>query len=375
MDINVTTYLNQLGYGIVGLNVVKALKETGHNPALWINGAGEAPEAYSELLQSAIKRAETYNTKAPSLRIAHQNDMAHRVGIGTHSGLTFFELDPLTPAEVYSLSNLDVVFFSSQWSGEVMARSGVPLDKLHYCPLGVDGTLFNPSVKPDLNVPGGSAVADWLRTKNTTVFLNVGKWEVRKGHDVLAEAFSRAFTPNDNVCLIMHNQNVFLTPSESDAWASTYENSPMGERVMVNKTRFRKQDDIASMMALADCGVFPSRAEGWNMELAEMMAMGKQVITTNYSAHTEFCTPNNSRLIQITELEDAYDGTFFKTGFGSWARFGEEQMEQLVVHMRNVHTEKQSGALPVNQEGIETFKSFTWERTALQITKALRGDE
>ena len=52
---------------------------------------------------------------------------------------------------------------------------------------------------------------------------------------------------------------------------------------------------------MADCGLFPARAEGWNLELLEMMACGKQVIATNYSAHTEFCTKENSILIESDE--------------------------------------------------------------------------
>jgi hypothetical protein len=39
------------------------------------------------------------------------------------------------------------------------------------------------------------------------VFLNVGKWEYRKGHDVLLEAFNKAFEPTDNVRLVMNCHN------------------------------------------------------------------------------------------------------------------------------------------------------------------------
>ena len=63
-------------------------------------------------------------------------------------------------------------------------------------------------------------------------------------------------------------------------------------------------------MAGADCGVFLSRAEGWNLGLLEMMAMGKPVITTNYSGHTEFATPANALLVEVPEVEPAKDGVF-----------------------------------------------------------------
>jgi hypothetical protein len=116
--------------------------------------------------------------------------------------------------------------------------------------------------------------------------------------------------------------------------------------------------------------VFPSRAEGWNLDLAEMLAMGKHVITTNYSAHTEFCHGTNSRLIQIDGLEDAFDGIWFK-GQGQWAEMGERQVEQLVSHMREVHALKQSGHLLPNFGGVETMKHLTWEKTAAEIVASL----
>ena len=90
-------------------------------------------------------------------------------------------------------------------------------------------------------------------------------------------------------------------------------------------------------MKQTDCGVFPARAEGWNLELLEMMACGKHVITTNYSAHTEFCNKDNCFLVDINELETAHDGVFFSGEYGHWASFDNSAKDQLIEHMRMVH--------------------------------------
>ena len=116
-------------------------------------------------------------------------------------------------------------------------------------------------------------------------------------------------------------------------------------------------------MRQADCGVFPSRAEGWNLEAIEMLACGKELIATDYSAHTEFCTDENSRLIQIEEKETAYDGIWFH-GQGSWAAINPLQVEQLVEHMRAVHKKKQETGKIYNENGVETAKKFNWKKTA-----------
>ena len=61
--------------------------------------------------------------------------------------------------------------------------------------------------------------------------------------------------------------------------------------------RVATQHHVAALLADCDCGVFPSRAEGWNLGLLECMSVGLNVIATNYSAHTEFVEPANCRLV------------------------------------------------------------------------------
>ncbi|BDI34187.1 hypothetical protein CCAX7_62380 [Capsulimonas corticalis] len=123
-------------------------------------------------------------------------------------------------------------------------------------------------------------------------------------------------------------------------------------------------------MACADCGVFPSRAQAWCSEALEMMGMGKPVIVTNCSAHTEHCNRNNSLLIDIDERETANDGIWFH-GDGDWARLGSAQEEQMVGHMRHIHVLKQAGEDLFNQAGVETVQPLTWRNTVNRLLHAV----
>ncbi len=122
-------------------------------------------------------------------------------------------------------------------------------------------------------------------------------------------------------------------------------------------------------MSKTDCGVFPSRGEGWNLEVLEMMACGKTIITTDYSAHTEFCTKDNSLLVTIKDLEMAYDGKWFHGQRGRWAKIGKEQVEQISKYMQHVHDLKSNGKLMRNEGGVATSKKFTWDYSADRILK------
>ena len=65
----------------------------------------------------------------------------------------------------------------------------------------------------------------------------------------------------------------------------------------------------------------PVPREGWNLGLLECMSVGLNVIATAYSAHTEFATEANCRLVRVDETEPAHDGQWCK-GQGNWAKLG-----------------------------------------------------
>lgn len=348
-----------LGYGVVGLNIVKALSKR-HNVALWIIGNGEAHPQEHEIIKHCIENASYFNHTSPCLRIWHQHDMAMHVGNGIHAGLPIFELNRFSELEKHHLISLDHIIVSSEWAKQVIRDNGI-VQPVTVIPFGVDTSLFHP--RPEVKL-----------SSTSTNFLNIGKWEVRKGHDILVEAFNKAFEPTDNVNLIMNCYNPFLLKSETEdgnnTWTELYKRSKMGNKITVIPRRLETQVDVANLMNAVDCGVFPSRAEGWNLELLEMMACGKEVIATDYSAHQEFCNKDNCDLMPIDNLEPAYDGIWFK-GQGEWAELGDKQIDYLVHAMRLIHNIKQAGGDLYNEAGVKTAEKFTWLTTADKIMETL----
>jgi glycosyltransferase involved in cell wall biosynthesis len=134
----------------------------------------------------------------------------------------------------------------------------------------------------------------------------------------------------------------------------------MASRIRLITKPLPHQKDLAAAMAIADCAVFPARAEGWNLEALEMLAMGKRVIASACTAHTAFLTADNAKLVDIDALEESVPGEHY----GRWAAWGDAQHEQLVQHLRDVHGERQRGELALNQAGVETSKRFSWTASA-----------
>lgn len=355
--INVIAPINILGYGVAGYNIFKSLYNINSSTALYPLELAFSDEYIKEGLQNRYRSFVNKDGKSgdvPSLRIYHQHDLHSHVGKGEHIGFPIFELTEFSEEEKLSMKHCDKIFVCSNWAKRVVLdQVKFYQEKVHVVPLGVDTEIFKP-VKS---------------TRTSTIFLNCGKWEKRKGHDFLVQCFNAAFTPSDNVELWMMCDNPFIG-QDNQAWQNLYKTSPLGDKIrMIPRQATHK--DVYNIMKQSDCGVFPSRAEGWNLELLEMMACGKQVIATNYSAHTEFCTQENSYLIDIEDLEIAQDGFWFSGSHGRWAKLLEPQKEQTVSHMRRVHKAKTQGGLEINESGVKTGKQFSWHNSAKEVLNGL----
>ncbi len=359
MNVNLITTLSSLGYGVAGINIAEQLIAQGHEVALFPIGNTEIPHSKRAVLQKAIAMNKAYDDKAPSLRIYHQDQQAEHVGRGKRVGFPFFELDRFAYGERHHLERLDALCVATDWARIVCEGQGIGVP-IHVVPLGVDRTIFH------------EGLIDSLPVVDHTIFVNVGKWEKRKGHDLLLRAFNRAFEPTDKVILRMMPMLPYpWLERVNAAWCQEYLASRMGAHGKIElRPRSQSQSEVAKLLAGADCCVFPARAEGWNLELLEAMSCGVHCVATDYSGHTAFANNENCRLIPIDSFEEADDGVWFHGG-GEWASLGPPQEDLLVDHMREIHRLKQRGELCRNTKGIETSKSFSWSETALRLTSVL----
>lgn len=362
VNINFSAPINQLGYGVAGLNLSKVLSEAGHTVSLFTISNIDAPEAYHEMLKPLIANSRWPDFHAPSIRLWHQHDMSQFVGRGPKIGFPIFELDRLVDLEKHHLGHCDYWFVCSQWAKDILVKDLTETlgedanvaDRTFVIPLGVDREIFG----------------ETLTQREETVFLNVGKWEVRKGHDILVNAFNAAFEEDDNVELWMLCDNPFYSDDQNFEWERLYRSSKLGDKIKVIP-RQGAQSDVYNIMSQSDCGVFPARAEGWNLDLLEMMSCGKNVIATNYSGHTEFCNEENCYLVDLPEKEVAEDGKWFR-GQGEWGKIGEKEVEAIAEHMKTVHDLKKKDKLNLNQAGIDTAKKFSWNNSAKCILDAIK---
>lgn len=352
--INLNLPINNTGYGVVGTNLFKKFYQKYPDCSLFPIGNCAIYESGLSLdVQAAVKNAqENFDANKSSLRLWHQFDMAPRYSNYLSAGLTFFELDRLSKAEISHLSSLDILFVASDWAAKIVKKEAPDL-QVEVIPIGVDTNIFNNSYP--------AAYKD-----ETYRFFTTGKIEIRKGHDVLHEIFDMAFKPDDNVELIIKWDNPFLSQEEHNNWSKMYLDTNMGRAGKIKFIHSKSQRDIAEKISSCQCGVFPTRAEGFGLGILEAIACNKPVITTKYSAITEFCNSNNSTLINPDGMEYANDGRWF-FGQGKWAALEENYKASFANAMRHNYEKN----IRINPGTSKTLEDFNWDNTICVIEQFL----
>lgn len=353
-NININCPIGKTGYGITSLNIIKSLAINNNaNISLFPIGNNLELNADSEkeLITTFIKNSEDFDYTAPCLKIWHQFDLASRIGSGKYFSFPFFEIDKLSNKETNHINSCDGVFTASKWGKIILKQNGVK-KPIYVSPLGVDTSIFK--VPPKIRIGNGNYI-----------FFHIGKWEHRKSQDFLLKAFDNAFTESDKVELWLLPHNPFLNQLETSYWLSLVESCNLRDKIKIYD-RLPTQYHLADFIFNGDCGVFLSRAEGWNNEILECMAIEKPIIATYYSAHTEYCNFENSYLVNISETEAANDNKWFH-GEGNWAKLSSDQLEQTIEHMRYVYNNN----IRSNKHGLETAQKYSWNNTTNIINDAI----
>lgn len=349
MNINLIGAVNKLSYGVVTCAVNHFLKEVGCNVSLFpLNPHNlESNQKYIPAIQESLHNAKFFDPKAPCIRIYHQHSLDMFVG-SKRIGWPIFELDTFTEQEKHHLKNCDYLFVCSEWAKSIILDNlgNNWRDRVFVVPLGVDTEIFTPKTSDEEKV----------------IILNVGKLEIRKGHDILYNVFNDSFSSEMPVELWMMWDTVFPY-YDKPTWEKLYRNTELGTKIKFIPST-NDQLELVKIMQKADYGIFPSKAEGWNLPLLEMMACGKKSIVTNYSGHTEFCNSKNSFLIEKKGMELAYDGVWFKNQ-GNWAVFDNDDFSSALTKINTKSS--------IDYTCVETAKKFDWRNTCQTIQTILNS--
>jgi glycosyltransferase involved in cell wall biosynthesis len=183
----------------------------------------------------------------------------------------------------------------SRWTAVAFERFGVPLDRIHVVPHGIDPDVFRPDESKRLAMRGKLDIAEHF------VFLSTGSMTMVKGIDLLLAAFARVIPLFPDVRLILKGADSLF--DSGNIVRRLLAALPAGAREAVaSRLLYIGETLSAQRMAglynIADSYVSPYRAEGFNLPVLEAGACGVPVICTAGGPTDEFIDPLSSRRIR-----------------------------------------------------------------------------
>lgn len=177
--------------------------------------------------------------------------------------------------------NVDEVWCYSNYVKEVYLASGIPEEKLQIVPLGVDTDVFTPTAPPYVftTEPGAARVQSEGGLVGRFVFLFLGGTLQRKGIDILLEAYLKAFSAYDEVCLVIKDtgtQTVYRGANERERILSLAADTSRPPILYLEPDLTPHQ--LAGVYSACHCLVQPYRGEGFCLPALEAMSCGLPVI-------------------------------------------------------------------------------------------------
>ena len=185
----------------------------------------------------------------------------------------------------------DYLCAPSNFAKKVFLQSKIPEDVVKVIPHGINAENFRKTTKVKLNT-----------NKKFKILCNIAQNHIRKNIPGILEAYGRAFSKNDDVCLIIKGKE---TPVKLPFDIS------LNQCLIQFKSKYKNHaeiklfnefvDDISDLYRSVDATFSLSFCEGFLFPALESIAAGKLVIAPNSGGQIDFLNSSNALLVNGKE--------------------------------------------------------------------------
>ncbi len=191
-------------------------------------------------------------------------------------------------------------------------------------------SVFPHAIEPPAKLTKRRKQFGWAR--NTFIFLTMAdsmSSMQRKNPFATIKAFKMAFGDDASKLLVVKTRNLERDPQ---AHADITEAIGGADNIQLYDESL-SDEALWQLLMAADCVVSLHRAEGFGLVLAEAMALGKPVITTDWSGNMNFTAKDNSFLVRSTLVpcDDTYGIYLDRT-----AEWAEVDVDHAAAQMQTV---------------------------------------
>lgn len=351
MKIRLIGHRNHLGIGVHYSNFADALKR--------ISGVGDLVEEVDCNSQDALWAAAERSCPE-DINISFVSIPIHQHYKGTNIQWVVFESTRVPPTVMNTMLASDQVWVPSKWGRDVLIANGADPEKCHVVPEGVSSDQFHAYTA---KLP--SPVLRYLIT---------GKYELRKSIIETVYAWQQEFGNDPGVELVIKTDH-FINRESKHAELTEWINQQGLTNVKLIWGAMETKDLIL-LYQQADIFVLPTKGEGWGLPLIEAAATGLPIITTMYSAHTEFLQhiqssviPVEFDLVPIVCQEYQY---FYPTPNNNWGEWAQPRINSITQALRSSRDNYEHLRDCAQTNSNIVRKHFSWAQSADSALQVLQ---
>jgi glycosyltransferase involved in cell wall biosynthesis len=343
---------NNLGIGTHFANFADALKRVSHWGACVEEFDCEDPQRL--LAEAQISEPGDINICFVSIPLQDYFE-------GTNIQWVVFESTLVPPTVMRTMLTADQVWVPSTWGQSVLIENGLDHACCEVVPEGVDTDQYHPYA-PRVSSP-------------ILTYLIIGKYELRKSIVETVYAWHQEFGNDPDVELVIKTDHFFNKEAkynELTQWIG--ELGLTNVRVMWGGVT---ANDMADLYQQSHIFVLPTKGEGWGLPLIEAAAAGLPIITTMYSAHTEFLQhiqssviPVEFDLVPVACPEYQY---FYPTPDSNWGEWAQPRVDSIRQALRSARQNYTTLREQARANSTVIRKQFSWAQSAEAALQCLQA--
>jgi glycosyltransferase involved in cell wall biosynthesis len=352
-------------WSYVGQNLARAFIKQGHQVDLFsTNGLKWFPgDLNGNLIGSIEENSNVVSGRLPDndydLNISYtflRNFKNYLYHGDNKFGIWCYEWKNLPVGAAKYHNDCDLILAPSQFAKECFVNSKVPENKVVVVPHGINLEDFENKTKYKLKTK-----------KSKKILVNIGQAHKRKNIRGVFEAYFKAFTNKDDVCLVAKiSKNEMKFPFDVDP-VKTYneikqkygKNGPEVELII---------EYVPNMIELYNaCDIVFSmtHCEGFLLPSLETIGAKKINVCSRYGGQLDFLNDNNSLLIEGKEVKASMDEQYWG-GHPNNTHF-EPSIDDTVSKLRQSINNTENLTARFNDYNKNIIQNYTWDNVSKKI--------
>jgi glycosyltransferase involved in cell wall biosynthesis len=352
-------------WAIVAQNICRALKELGHEVHIFsTNGVKHFPDDLKPNLRGYVEEGQTqlygnllddqYDMQL-SYTAFKNFDKYFLRGNKNRFGIWNYETDILPPAFAKMTKYVDKVLPSSNFSKYIFTKNGVPEDHQIVIPHGIRLDKFIRGNKFPLKT-----------NKRLKILANIAQPHIRKNIPGLLSAYGKAFTKQDDVCLILKiSRQTKNSPFEVDFqklfsnFRDKYKNHADVEIIdtfIIDIEDLYNACDVVFTMTHAECFWMPG---------LEGFAANKIVVAPRYGGQLDYMNDDNSFLVDGKYCRAPIQMQYWSSS--PYARMFDPSTDHASEILKNIYKNYDELLNKFSPNIKKILPDYTWESIAKKI--------